>query len=89
MSTSECLGTSVMSEYGRIRSENDLPDRNFRDKSIDSSRVVSVTICGMYWLVLLYWLVLHEGVPLCVLLYWLVLHEGSAPVCIALLASVT
>ena len=34
MSTSECLGTSVMSRYGRIRSRNDLPDQNFRDSSI-------------------------------------------------------
>ena len=29
MSTSECLGTSVMSRYGRIRSRNDLTDQNF------------------------------------------------------------
>ena len=30
MSTSECLGTSVMSRYGRITSGNVLPDQNFR-----------------------------------------------------------
>ena len=30
MSTSECLGTSVMSRYGRVRSGNDLPDQHFR-----------------------------------------------------------
>ena len=29
MSTSECLGTSVMSRYGGIRSGSDLPDQNF------------------------------------------------------------
>ena len=34
MSTSECLGTSTMSGYGRIRSENDLTDqKNFRDRA--------------------------------------------------------
>ena len=34
MSTSECLGMSVMSGYGRIRSENDLLDQTFCDRTI-------------------------------------------------------
>ena len=38
MSTSECLGTSVMSEYGRIRSENDLLDQTFRDGITSTER---------------------------------------------------
>ena len=31
---SECLGTSVMSRYGRIRSGNNLPDQHFRQSEI-------------------------------------------------------
>ena len=33
VSTGECLGTSIMLKYGRIRSENDLPDQNVRDRT--------------------------------------------------------
>ena len=39
MSTSECLGTSVMSGYGRIRSENNLPDQNFHWTKISVTRL--------------------------------------------------
>ena len=46
MSTSECLGTSVMSGYGRIRSEKDLPDHNFRQTKI--------SMTGLNKLVLMY-----------------------------------
>ena len=34
MSTSECLGTSVLSRYGRIRFGNDLLDQTFRQTKI-------------------------------------------------------
>ena len=34
MSTSECLGTSVLSRYGRIRFGNDLLDQNFRQTKV-------------------------------------------------------
>ena len=51
MSTSECLGTSVMSRYGRIRYGNDLPDQRSRDSTLYISLERASNCTYMYTLV--------------------------------------
>ena len=46
MSMSECLGTSVMSRYGRIRSGNDLLDQNSVTDPVLDISFLEVQRCG-------------------------------------------